>query len=78
MKERSDEMENTSPCTCSACRGLRHAVDEALHVLQIPRRDPDDKACDISLAVTWLKNGIAGLYDGWPNDAYDGRLGKTP
>ena len=47
--------------------GLRHAIEEAIHVLEIERTDPGVKSCDVSLALIWLKNGLAGLYDRGPN-----------
>jgi len=52
--------------------GLRHAIEEAIHVLEIPRTDPGVKWCDVSLALIWLKNGLAGLYDRAPNGQRSG------
>jgi hypothetical protein len=39
--------------------GLRYAILEALHVLDIPRAD-GDKLVDVSVAKTWLRNALAG------------------
>jgi hypothetical protein len=43
--------------------GLRYAVEQAIHVLEMPREKPTDKATDIGVALTWLQNGMAGIYD---------------
>jgi hypothetical protein len=37
------------------CECTRKAVQEALHVLEIPRERPSDKLVDVSVAITWLK-----------------------
>jgi hypothetical protein len=32
--------------------------EEALHVLEMPRENPTNKAVDVSVAVTWLRRAI--------------------
>jgi hypothetical protein len=58
----------SGPGACRACAGYRFAVEEAVHVLAIHHHHPWEKAVDVSVALSWLRNALADLYaDGPPN-----------
>jgi len=40
------------------CECTRNAVEEALHVLSIPREHQTDKNVDVSVAITWLRRAV--------------------
>ena len=68
----------SGPGACRACAGYRFAVEEAVHVLAIHHHHPWEKAVDVSVALSWLRNALADLYaDGPPNNAAEGR-GSEP
>ena len=41
------------------CACTRYAVEEAIHVLEMTRENPGDKAVDVAVALTWLRRVIA-------------------
>jgi hypothetical protein len=47
---------------CQECAGLRYAMEQALHVITIERAALVPKQVDCSVAATWLRNGLAGMY----------------
>jgi hypothetical protein len=50
------------------CECTRNAVEEALHVLSIPREHQTDKTVDVSVAITWLRRVV-------PNNSITGAGG---
>jgi hypothetical protein len=54
--------EQLKDCKCEKLEAengrLREDIEQAIHVLEMPRSKAEHKATDVSVALTWLKRGL--------------------